>query len=58
MKKRLRQNGLGLTLHLLFLITWLFGQAVVGHHESNNERRQRGSPESKPVDAPHGETGE
>ena len=44
MKKRLRQNGLGLTLLLLFLVTWLFGQAVVGHHESNNERRQHGLP--------------
>lgn len=47
MKKKLRENGLGLCLLALFLITWLAGQALTGYHESNNDRMQHGKlPES------------
>jgi hypothetical protein len=44
MKKKLRENGLGLILLLLFLTTWICGQALTGHLESNNERSQHGLP--------------
>jgi hypothetical protein len=50
-----RDNGLSITLLILFLV-FLAGQVLTGQVEYN-EQRQRGSPESKPVDAPHSETG-
>ncbi|OYW30763.1 MAG: hypothetical protein B7Z47_03190 [Chthoniobacter sp. 12-60-6] len=42
MKRFFRENGLSLVLLALFLITWLFGQAIAGHRESNNERMEHG----------------
>lgn len=44
MKRFLRENGLSLVLLVLFLATWLFGQAVAGHRESNNDRQEHGLP--------------
>lgn len=44
MKKLLRENGLGLTLLVLFLGAWIGGQALTGHSESNNDRMQHGLP--------------
>lgn len=44
MRKKLRENGLGLTLLVLFLVTWIFGQALAGHRESNNDRMEHGRP--------------
>lgn len=44
MKKWLRENGLSLVLLLLFAGTWLFGQTVAGHRESNKDRRDHGLP--------------
>lgn len=39
----LRDNGLSLTLVALFLAFWV-GQALVGHRQHNDERRQHGQP--------------
>lgn len=50
MKRILRENGLSLVLLLLFLCTWMFGQAVAGHHESNKERLEHGLP-AEPLSA-------
>ncbi|MGV3662222.1 MAG: DUF6766 family protein [Prosthecobacter sp.] len=44
MRRLLRENGLSLVLLGLFLITWLCGQAVAGHHQSNAEREEHGLP--------------
>lgn len=42
MKRTLRENGLSLVLFSLFLITWILGQALAGHSESNADRAVRG----------------
>lgn len=44
MKRLLRENGLGLTLLVLFLTTWIWGQAITGHLESNEDRMEHGLP--------------
>lgn len=44
MKRFLKENGLSLVLLVLFLSTWLFGQAVAGHRESNSDRAEHGLP--------------
>jgi predicted neutral ceramidase superfamily lipid hydrolase len=44
MKRLLRENGLSLVLFILFLSTWLFGQTIAGHRESNKERQLHGLP--------------
>lgn len=44
MKRMLRQNGLSLVLLALFLGTWLGGQALVGHADSDEDRRRHGLP--------------
>ena len=46
---RIKRNGLSIVLIVAFLLIWLVGQTIV--------LRQYGSPESKPVHAPHSETG-
>lgn len=55
-----RSNGLSITLPVLFVAT-IWGQALGGHRAENEERRDhgqlRGSAQSKPVHAPHRETG-
>jgi hypothetical protein len=54
----LRNDGLSLTLSALF-VAFLVGQTFAGLREYNDDRAehgQRGSPESKPVDALHLET--
>ncbi len=44
MKRLLRENGLSLSLLVLFLATWIFGQAITGHRQSNEERLEHGLP--------------
>lgn len=45
MEKALKNNGLSLVLLGLFLVTWLVGQMLAGHRESNNDRLEHGLPE-------------
>ena len=54
MRRFLRENSLSVFFLALLLVT-VVGQSFVGQHQYN--LRQRGSPESKPVGAPHSETG-
>ena len=42
MKHLLRENGLSLVLLLLFLASWICGQALTGHQESNKDRVEHG----------------
>lgn len=71
MRRFLRENSLSLFFLVLLLVT-VVGQSFVGQYDYNAEQvehgaqamavftiylRQRGSPESKPVGAPHSETG-
>ncbi|GEP40936.1 DUF6766 family protein [Brevifollis gellanilyticus] len=42
MKRILKENGLSLVLLAMFLITWIFGQEVTGHRESNEDREEHG----------------
>ncbi|HEY1084152.1 MAG TPA: DUF6766 family protein [Prosthecobacter sp.] len=44
MKRIIRENGLSLVLLVLFMTTWIFGQAFTGHRESNKERAGHGLP--------------
>ena len=42
MKRILRENGLSLMLLFLFLSTWMCGQALTGHRQSNQDRQDHG----------------
>ena len=44
MRRVLRENGLSITLLLLFVLFW-FGQSVAGHREYNSEQREHQQPE-------------
>jgi hypothetical protein len=39
MRRVLRENGLSLTLFLLFFTTFILGQSIAGHHEYNADQR-------------------
>jgi hypothetical protein len=43
MRRILRENGLSITLVLLFVVFW-FGQSVAGHREYNNEQEEHRQP--------------
>ena len=51
----IRDRALTLVLMAMFLLS-LVGQVFTGLAEYNHKLRQRWSPESKPVHAPHAET--
>ncbi|MDB6075369.1 MAG: hypothetical protein JWO89_3009 [Verrucomicrobiaceae bacterium] len=44
MKRFFKENGLSLTLLVLFLATWMGGQVLVGHRQSNHDRLEHGHP--------------
>ncbi len=44
MKRFLFDNGLSLVLFVLFFLTFLIGQSLVGHRQYNNEQMEHGQP--------------
>ncbi|HEY1403792.1 MAG TPA: DUF6766 family protein [Pyrinomonadaceae bacterium] len=44
MSRFLRNNGLSLALFILFFLTLIVGQSVVGQREYNNDQREHGQP--------------
>jgi hypothetical protein len=56
MRRVIRDNGLSITMFALFLV-FLVAQSIAGYTVLSIFLRQRGSPKSKPVAAPHAQTG-
>ncbi|MBD0325055.1 MAG: hypothetical protein ICV68_01410 [Pyrinomonadaceae bacterium] len=44
MRRILRENGLSLVLFILFFLSFLFGQSLMGHQEYNDDQQEHGRP--------------